>query len=88
MDIESIFVEPSKNFFNVLLVVREVIGVDENIIEVDDNRDVNHIREGVIHEILEHGRSIGETFGDDQPFEQAVARPEGGLCLVSLGYPD
>ena len=86
--IESIFAEPSKNFFNVLLVVREVIRVDENIVEVDDNRDIDHIGESVVHEMLECGGSIGKTFRDDQPFKRAIACPKGGLCLVSLTYPD
>jgi len=38
--------------------------------------------------VLESGRGIGESLGNHQPLERAVAGPECGFCLVSLGYSD
>jgi len=37
---------------------------------------------------LESGRSVGETFGDNQPFERAIACPKRGFSLVFLSYVD
>ena len=86
--VEAIFSESSEHFLNVLPVVREVVGVNEDIVEIDDYGDINHIGEYVVHESLERGGSVGETFGDNQPFERAIARPKRGFSLVSLSYAD
>jgi len=38
--------------------------------------------------VLEGRRGIGESLGNHQPLERAIASSECGLCLVSLGYSD
>ena len=40
-----------------------VVGVDEYIVQIDDDGDVQQIGEEVIEEALKRQRGIGETFG-------------------------
>jgi hypothetical protein len=39
--------------FNMLLVHVGIVGVDEYIIEINDNTNIKHVRENVVHESLE-----------------------------------
>ena len=45
-------VEILKYFFNILVVFRHVIRVDEYIIQIDHNIDVQNVRENVIYKSL------------------------------------
>ena len=69
-------------------VFRAGVGVDEDVVEVDDAEDVEVLAEGVVHEVLEGCRSVGEAEGHDGVFEVAVAASEGGLPFVSRGDPN
>ncbi len=60
------------------------LGIDEDVVEVDDDEGVEEGPEDVVHETLEGGRCIGEAKGKHRKFEVAVARPEGGLGDVRL----
>ena len=50
--------EASEHFVNMSFVVFQVIGVNEDVVEVDDDRDVEKILEDVVHEALKGGRRI------------------------------
>ena len=56
-------VEILKYFFNILVVFRHVIRVDEYIIQIDHNIDVQNVRENVIYKSLKGCGSIGKTEG-------------------------
>ena len=66
----------------------EVVGVDEDIVEVDDDGVVEEILEDVVHEALESRRGIGKPFGDDQPLEGTIAGAKGRFPLVTFSYAD
>ena len=38
-----------------------IVGVDENIIQVDNNTDIKHVGEDIVHKSLKSGWSIGES---------------------------
>ena len=67
------------------LMLRGVIGIDQDIVKVDDNIDVEQVGEDVLHESLEGCRGIAESKGHDQHFEESEVGPEGRLPFVALG---
>ena len=73
---------------DVLSVFDEGVGVDEDVVEVDDAEDVEVLAKGVVHEVLERRGGVGESEGHDGVFEVAVAAAEGGLPFVSRGDPN
>ena len=48
-------------FFNMLVIFRHVIQVDEYIIQIDYNTNIQKVREHVIYELLESCGSISKT---------------------------
>src|SRR5882724_5690292 len=50
---KSISAESAKYFSNVSLMFGNVVRVDEDVVQIDDDNDVNHVREDVIHKLLE-----------------------------------
>ena len=58
--------ETAKNLMNKCAVLGETtIGVDQNVIEVHNYGNVEHVTEDVIHELLECGGGIGESLWND-----------------------
>src|ERR1700709_2091474 len=82
---KTMFAETAENFFDVRLVMIEVNGIDENVVNVHYNANVEHICEDGIDEALESRRSIGKAKGHHQPLIGTVARAEGGFPLVTIG---
>src|SRR5882724_9599605 len=50
---KSISVESAKYFSNVSLMFGNVVRVDEDVIQIDDDNDINHIHENIVHKPLE-----------------------------------
>src|SRR5882672_412456 len=50
---KSVGVESAKYFSDVSLVSSNVVRVDEDVVQIDDDNDVNHVREDVVHKPLE-----------------------------------
>ena len=48
---ESISAESAEYFPDVLFVLRNVIGIDQYVIQIDNDIDVYHIHEDVCHEL-------------------------------------
>src|SRR5882672_4511600 len=49
---KSVSVEWSEYFPNMSFVLRHVVGVDKDVVQVDDEYDIDHICEDVIHNSL------------------------------------
>ena len=86
--IETMFTESTEYFSDVLLMGREVMGIDEDVVQIYDNAYIQHIRKHAIDKALECCWGISETFRHHQPFIGAIARSEGSLPFVSFRYPD
>ena len=63
-------------------------GEDQDVIEVDKNKLVNHVSEYVVNKGLEDGRSIGEAKRHHQVLVVASGGVERCLPSVSLSNPD
>ena len=62
-----------------------VRGIDEKIIHVDNEPSLgNHIAEGVVHEMLEGGRGVGESEEHHRGFEESFVGDKGRLPLVTI----
>ena len=86
--IKSVEPKASENLADVASVILDVVAVDEDIVQIYRGAHIDEVVEYVVHEPLERGRSIGETFGDDQPLEGTIAGTEGDLPLIAVGDPD
>ena len=64
---KSISVESAEYFLNMEFVLGNVVGIDEDVIQIYDDYDVNHIHENVIHEFLKTCRCIIKPFRNYQP---------------------
>src|SRR5882724_5470374 len=80
---KSISAESMKYFLNVSFVFGNVVRIDENVIQIYDDNDINHIHEDVIHKPLKSCWSISKPFSHYQPLEGTVMSPEGSLPFVS-----
>ena len=65
-----------------------IIGVYQDIIQVYDYGDINHIGEDVVHEPLETRRGVGEPLGHHQPLKRPILGPEGGFPFVAIDDVD
>src|SRR5882724_9262957 len=73
---QSISTEPTKYFLNMSFVFGNVVGIDENVIQIYDDNDVDH-------KLLKSCWNISKPFRHYQPFEGTITVPEGSLPFVS-----
>src|SRR5882724_6056562 len=59
---QSISAEHAKYFLNMSFVFGNVVGIDENVVQIYDDNDIDHIREDVIHKSLKSCWSISKPF--------------------------
>src|SRR5467141_2017244 len=85
---KSISTESSEYFPNMSFVLRNVVGIDEDVVHIDDDYDVNHICEDVVHESLKSCWCISKPFRHYQPLEGTITGSEGSLPFVSMRYSD
>src|SRR5882672_10735518 len=81
---KSISAESSKYFPNMSFVFGNVVGIDEDVIQIDDDYDINHIHEDVIHELLKSCWCISKPFRHYQPLEGTISGSEGSLPFISM----
>ena len=61
-------------------------GIDENIINKDDHKDIKFLQEDAIHQIHEISRSIGEAEGHDSEFIETISSRE--CCFWNIFFSD
>ena len=59
--IETIFSEMPEYLLDMFTMEFQIVGVDEDIIQVDNNSDIKHVGEDIVHKSLKSGRSIGKS---------------------------
>ena len=63
----------------------QVRGGDEEVIHVDDKPSFsNHISEGVVHELLKHGRGVAEAKEHDSGFKEPFVGDKDCLPLMTI----
>ena len=69
-------------------MLRKRIRKNQNIIKINDDTNIRHIRKNIIHEMLKSGRGVGQAKGHNQVFECTVMCAEGGKPLVAFCNAD
>jgi hypothetical protein len=54
---------------DVFPVLRRVIGINQDVVEVDNDANIEHNAENVIHEMLKNRRTVGKTERHDLPLK-------------------
>src|SRR5467141_3138116 len=75
--------EWSEYFLNMSFVLRNVVRIDEDVIQVDDDYDIDHICEDVIHKSLKSCWCISKPFRHYQPLKRTILGSECSLPFVS-----
>ena len=66
----------------------DVIGVNKDVIEVNNGTDIGHICKDIVHKMLKCGRTIRESEGHDQPFKQSISGLKHHFPFIALGDSD
>jgi len=56
--VQSRFLESLQYFFDMALVLHDIIGVDQDVVQVDYYAHIQEVREQVVHESLEGDWSV------------------------------
>ena len=84
--IQFVLAEDGEDGGEVVAVFFDSSGVDQNVVEVNNDEGIEVEAEDVVHEALEGGGGVGEAEWDDGELEVAVAGAEG--CLLDVGILD
>ena len=79
-----VFLEASEDFSDMFSVLFHVVGVDEDVIQIDKDTYIKHVREDVIHEVLKSCQCVSQTEGHNTPFKRAVAGAKGGFPFITF----
>jgi len=52
------FLKTSEDFLNMFAMFFQVVGVDQNIVQVNQYADVEHIRKDIVNKVLKGGWAI------------------------------
>jgi len=70
-------------FFNMLVMLRHIIWVDEYIIPIDHDTNIQKIGENVIHELLKGYKSIGKTKEHYKLLKWSITCPKSSLSFIT-----
>ena len=82
---EVVVAKSPKDFANLNAMFLGVVRVYEDVVEIDDYRNVQKIGEYVVHESLKRRGCIRKSKRHDEPFEQSIASLEGSFPFVAFG---
>ena len=68
------------------MMFRHVIQVDEYIIQIDHNKNIQKVREEVVHELLEGCRSIGKTKEHYKLLKSSITCPKSNFTFITINY--
>ena len=73
------------DMFDMILFIQ---GENENIIQIDDNKNIQKISKNGVQKSLKARRGIGKSKWHDKPLEGAVVCTEGSFPLITQSNPD
>src|SRR6266481_7498133 len=85
---QVVLLESCEDPLDMVAVFLDQVRKDQDIIKVDDNEEVGHVLENIVHEVLKSSRGIGKSHGHDQKFERAIVCLECGLPLMTSSDVD
>jgi hypothetical protein len=82
--IKTIFTKSTKYLSDMFAMKFFIVGVDEDIVEIDDHVNIEHVREDVVYEFLKSCWRISESKRHDLPFKQSVVGLECSLPFITF----
>ena len=76
--------EALEDFVDVFLMGLKVLGVYQDVIQIDNNTDIEEIREDAIDELLESCGSICQAKGHDIPLEGTIPYAECSFPFITF----
>ena len=88
MGVKSVLSESSEYLSDMFPVVIKIIGVDQNVVQINENTYIQEIRENIIHKTLKSGRGIGKSEGHNTPLKRAILSAECSFPFITFTDPD
>src|SRR5882762_3154626 len=85
---EVVLAETLQNMPHVNPMFCNRVRKNKNIIKINDDANVSHIRKNIVHEMLESRRCVGQAKGHNQVLECTIVCAEGGKPLVAFSNAD
>ena len=85
---EIVFSEALEDFTDMFLMGLEVLGVYQDIIQIDDNTDIEEVHEDAINKLLESCRSICQAEGHDIPLKGTIPHAECSFPFITFCNAD
>ena len=85
---EIVLSEALEDFADVFLMGLKVLGVYQDVIQIDNNADIKEICEDTIDESLKGCGSICQAEGHDIPLEGTIPRAERGFPFITFCNAD
>ena len=82
---KAVSAKSPQHFLDMAFMLCEVVRIDQDVVQIDNDIDVYHIRENVVHESLKSCGSVSKAFWHYQPLERSILSPESGFPFVSFG---
>jgi len=79
-----VFTKPAEDFLDLFTVSRFIGRINENVVEINDITNVQHVSKDVVHEALESTGGVGKAEGHNQPLEGPILCTEGGFPFVTF----
>jgi len=73
---------------NILGVVSYIVGIDQNIIEINYHTDIEEVEKDIIHKVLESSGSIIKTKKHNRLFKGSVVSTKSSLPFVTFSTVD
>ena len=73
LGMKTMFSQLLKDNMNMMSMIFLGLGINENIINEDDHKDIKFLHEDAIHQIHEISRRIGEAEGHDSKFIETIS---------------
>ncbi|KAG6894805.1 hypothetical protein C0993_010721 [Termitomyces sp. T159_Od127] len=86
---QVILPESSKDAADMIVIFLQQVQVDQDVVQVHNDKDIIYVVEDAVHEVLEGGRGVDHSKGHHEILEEAIAgAEEGGFPFMSQGYVD
>ena len=85
---KAIFAESTEYLSDMCSMDVDIIGVDEDIVQINYYANIDHVGEDVVHKPLKGSGGVCEAKWHYSPFKRSVSRSECGFPLITFGYAD
>ena len=84
MGVKSMLSELLEYLSDMFPVVVKIIGVDQNVIQINKNTYIQEIGENIIHKMLKSSRGVGKSERHNTPLKGAISSAEHSFPFVTF----